>query len=94
MSRLNTTASTAATEVLYLQNLLKNLGFAHPAPTPVYEDNTACIKWGNRRAGARQAKSTSLLLAKRIIPAMAGGHLENLGQEEWRLSLKGRLSST
>jgi hypothetical protein len=23
------------------------IGFAQQSPTPVYEDNTACIKWGN-----------------------------------------------
>ena len=44
-------ASTAATEVLYLRNLLENMGFAQPAPTPVYEDNTACIEWGNHVIG-------------------------------------------
>ena len=30
-------ASTAATEVLYLRNLLERMGFAQPQPTPVYE---------------------------------------------------------
>jgi hypothetical protein len=52
-------ASTAATEVLYIGNLLENMVFARPGPTPMYEDNTACIEWGNHRragaAGARQA---------------------------------------
>ncbi len=41
-------ASTAATEVLYLRYLLESMGFvafafAQPSPTPVYEDKTARI---------------------------------------------------
>jgi hypothetical protein len=47
-------ASTAATEVLYLRNLLERMGFAQPEPTPVYKDNTACIKWGNNVIGGRE----------------------------------------
>ena len=47
-------ASTAATEVLYLRNLLENMGFAQPALTPMYEDNTACIEWGNHIIGGRE----------------------------------------
>ncbi len=37
-------ASTAGSDVLYL---LDQLGFIQQSPTPVYEDNTACIEWGN-----------------------------------------------
>ncbi len=40
-------ALTAASKVLYLCKLLKRKGFAQASPTPVYEDNTACIEWGN-----------------------------------------------
>ena len=47
-------ASTAATEILYLRNLLECMGFAQPQPTPVYEDNTACIEWGNNVIGGRE----------------------------------------
>ena len=47
-------ASTAATEVLYLRNLLESMGFTQHAPTPVYEDNTACIEWGNNVIGGRE----------------------------------------
>jgi hypothetical protein len=39
-------ASTAAAEVLYHHYLLENMGFAQPSPTPVYEDNIACIERG------------------------------------------------
>jgi hypothetical protein len=47
-------ASTAATEVLYLRFLLNGLGFAQERPTPVYEDNSACIEWGNNVIGGRE----------------------------------------
>ena len=47
-------ASAAATEVIYLRNLLENMGFAQKSPTQVYEDNTACIEWGNHVIGGRK----------------------------------------
>jgi hypothetical protein len=47
-------ASTEATEVLYLRILLENMGFPQHHPTPVYEDNTACIEWGNSVIGGRE----------------------------------------
>ncbi len=46
--------STAATEVLYIRNLLDNMGFAEQKPTPVYEDSTACIEWGSNVIGGRE----------------------------------------
>ncbi len=30
-----------------LRKLLDQLGFTQQSPTTVYEDNTACIEWGN-----------------------------------------------
>jgi hypothetical protein len=53
-------ASTAGSDVLYLRKLLDQLGFNQQSPTvgptPVYEDNPACIeKQHHRGAGARQA---------------------------------------
>ena len=44
-------ASTAASEVLYLRMLLECMGFAQAS---VYEDNTACIEWGNNVIGGRE----------------------------------------
>jgi hypothetical protein len=42
---------------MYFRALLERLGIAQKAPTPVYEDNTACIEWGNNVIGRRdQAK--------------------------------------
>ena len=40
-------ASEMAIEMLYLSNLLANMGFEQAPDTPVYEDNAACIEWGN-----------------------------------------------
>jgi hypothetical protein len=38
-------ASTAAMEIVYLLSLQESLGFAQKKPTPIYEDNSACIEW-------------------------------------------------
>jgi hypothetical protein len=46
--------SEMAIKVLYLRNLLENMG-SMPAPnTQVYEDNTTCIKWGKHVIGRRE----------------------------------------
>jgi hypothetical protein len=47
-------ASEMAIEILYLRNLLANMGFPEGLDTPVYEDNTACIEWGNHVIGGRE----------------------------------------
>ena len=44
-------ASEMAIEVLYIRNLLANIGFVQAPDTPVYEDNSACIEWGNHVIG-------------------------------------------
>ena len=31
-----------------------NMGFPQDPDTPVYEDNTACFKWGNHVVGGRE----------------------------------------
>ena len=46
-------ASAAGCEVLYLR-ALRRLGFGQKKPTPIDEDNTACIKWGNNVIGGRE----------------------------------------
>ena len=52
-------ASEMAIEIIYLRNLLHNMGFKPDDDTPVYEDNTACIEWGNHIIGGRErAKHT------------------------------------
>jgi hypothetical protein len=47
-------ALAAGCEVLYLQALLDRLGFKQKRPTQIYEDNTACIEWGNNVIGGRE----------------------------------------
>ncbi len=47
-------APAAGCEVLYLRTLLDSLGFKQKKPTPIYEDNTACILWGNNIIGGRE----------------------------------------
>ena len=47
-------ASEMAIEVLYFRNLRANMGFVQAPDTPVYEDNAACIEWGNHVIGRRE----------------------------------------
>ena len=47
-------ASLAGCKVLYLRDFLHRLGFMQKRPTPIYEDNTACIEWGNNVIGGRE----------------------------------------
>ncbi len=36
------------------QQVPRAYGFAQASPTPVYEDNTECIEWGNTVIGGRE----------------------------------------
>ena len=47
-------ASLGAAEVIYLRQLLRDMGFEPKSRTPVYEDNTVCIKWTNNVIGGRE----------------------------------------
>jgi hypothetical protein len=47
-------ASAAGCEVLYLRTLLDSLRFKQKKPTPIYEDNTTYIEWGNNVIGGRE----------------------------------------
>ncbi len=47
-------ASMAGSEVLCLCKILERMGFAQALPTPVCEDNTACIEWSNNVIGGRE----------------------------------------
>jgi hypothetical protein len=54
--------SAAGCEVLYLRALLDHLGFKQKKPTQIYEDNTACIEWGNTVIGGpERAKHINIL---------------------------------
>ena len=41
-------------EVIYLRQLLRDMGFGPTSPTRVYEDNTACIEWTINVIGGRE----------------------------------------
>ncbi len=47
-------ASEITIEIIYLRNLIRNMGLPQEDDTPVYEDNTACIEWGNHIIGGRE----------------------------------------
>ena len=47
-------ASEMAVEIIYIRNLIRNMGLPQDDDTPVYEDNTACIEWGNHIIGGRE----------------------------------------
>ena len=51
-------ASEMPIEVLYIRNLLENMGFVKAPDTPVYEDNAACIEWGNHVICGQEEPST------------------------------------
>ncbi len=61
-------ASTAATEVLYLRSLLERSGFEQTQPTPVSEDNTACIHRGNNVNGGRERAKNIDYVKKLLRP--------------------------
>ena len=52
-------ASEMDIQILYLhwqvRNLLTNMGLPENPNTPVYEDNSACIEWGNHVIGGLRA---------------------------------------
>ncbi len=51
------------------RNLLANMGFPEGLDTPVYEDNTACIEWGNHVIGGRErAVATCILYCTQPTP--------------------------
>ncbi len=53
-------ASEIAAEIIYLRNLIRNLGLPPEDNTPVYDDNTACIERGNHIMRASHARGTGI----------------------------------
>ena len=47
-------ASLGTVEVIYLRQLLLDMGFGPTSPTPVYEDDNVCIEWTNNVIGGRE----------------------------------------
>jgi hypothetical protein len=59
-------ASEMAIKVIYLRNLLENMASPQAPDTPVYEDNTACIEWGNHVIGGREC-AKHIALSKHFV---------------------------
>ncbi len=85
----NHLASKMAIEILYLRNLLEKLGFMQAPNTPVYEDNAACIEWGNHLIGGRErakhidirkhlAHETIQNSKMRLIKVDTSGHIADI----------------
>jgi hypothetical protein len=83
-------ASAAGVDVLYLCNLLQRLGFAQGVPTPVYEDNTACIEWGNNVFGGRERPSNTLALVHQTRAGQVHCHQKAPGDPEWQHAARAR----
>jgi hypothetical protein len=61
-------ASEIAVEIIYLRNLMRNMGLPQEDDTPVYKDNTACIEWGNHIiGGCERAKYVCKHFAHEVI---------------------------
>ena len=56
-------ASLGAVEVIYLRQLLRDMGFGPTSPTPVYEDKTTCIEWTNNAIGGRERAKQSTFVS-------------------------------
>jgi hypothetical protein len=68
-------ASDISKEIIYLRRLVGNLGFEQRAPTPVGEDNTACIEWGNHVIGGRERAKHIDIRKHFARQAIKEGHL-------------------
>jgi hypothetical protein len=51
------------------------MGFAQTSPTPVYEDNTACIEWGNNVIGGRERAKHIDIRKHFAHEAVQNGHM-------------------
>ena len=67
--------SDFAKEIIYLRSLLANLGFTQDGSTHVYEDNTACIEWGNNVIGGRERAKHIDIRKHFAHEAIKNGHL-------------------
>ena len=68
-------ASDYVKEVIYMRNLLKNMGFEQGPATVVYEDNSACIEWGNNIIGGRERAKHIDIRKHFAHEAIMNGHL-------------------
>jgi hypothetical protein len=77
-------ASEIAAEIIYIRNLIRNMRLPQDDHTLVYEDNTACIEWGNHSSvvvsvrSISKSASTSYMKSFRIATCcLSGVKLEN-----------------
>ena len=67
--------SDVTKEIIYLRSLLDKMGFAQTGPTPVFEDNTACIEWGNNIIGGRERAKHIDIRKHFAHEAIRNGHM-------------------
>ena len=67
--------SDVTKEIIYLRSLLGRMGFAQTGPTPVFEDNTACIEWGNNIIGGRERAKHIDIRKHFAHEAIQNGHM-------------------
>jgi hypothetical protein len=69
--------SEMAIEMIYLRNLLANMGLPQEDYTEVFEDKTACIEWSNHVLGGRErAKHIQVDIRKHFAhEAVQNGHI-------------------
>jgi hypothetical protein len=65
-------ASEMAIELIYLRNILEDIGFPQPPDNPVY----ACIEWGNHITGCRERAEEHIDL--RSIPHMTQSKINRM----------------
>ena len=51
------------------------MGFSQTGPTPVFEDNTACIEWGNNIIGGRERAKHIDIRKHFAHEAIRNGHM-------------------
>jgi hypothetical protein len=62
----------AAREIIFLRNLLSELGFEQRSPTLVHQDNQACVSMATSAAGTSRSRHVALRLAF-VRDAVRGG---------------------
>ena len=67
--------SDVTEEITYLRSLLRSMGFAQDGPTPVFEDNTACIEWGNNIIGGHERAKHIDIRKHFAHEAIQNGHM-------------------
>ena len=94
-------------EIIYMRQLLRNMGFTQDGPTTVYEDNTACIEWGNNVIGGRERAKHIDIRKHFANETIKNGHMtlkkiattaqladimtKGISRPQWEMCIKGLL---